>query len=818
MKQFIRCFAIATIAISIAPGIALAQIEEIVVTAQKRAENQQDVPISIQAVQGDQLNRLGIHDAADITGLFSNINTNAANEINNGFTIRGVGTNNFHGNVARAVGVYQDEVSRGTPFSSVLGVYDMERIEILRGPQNTLFGRNTTGGAINYISKKPSLDGGVDGYAIGTVGESSQGDFEGAVGFGVSDTFGIRFSGQSAQRDGLFTNRAPSREGEELGERDRTSFRAQALWAPSDSTEVLLSWSTADSSGSNIGNLTIGQRDPAAPGEPCPDLGQLGGTSSYDGSSNCVTSFGENPSLPGWHNVYNVTSAVSEVDVDTGFLKIDHEFNGGVTLTSITAFDETTVLNADDNSGGRTLYFIPNQDAKYEQFSQELRVQGETDKFRWIGGLYYFEEDMRLATIVRRDANGAGPPPMSPAPRGAGQVIAYNFMDQEDKDVSLYGQIETDIGERTQLSFGLRYTENKKEAVSIFGVMQAPWDAAAPWGANAIIVPNQVLTQSFIQGQIDSEANAQAVQQFNVECGVGGGLVCENGADGIIEQDLEEWGGKLGIDHTLDNGTLLYASYSRGFKSGGFDTRALAATAGDATIPVEPEMLDAIEVGFKWDSAGGKLRLNGAVFVNDWTDQQVFAVVSGIPALTNVPESQLYGAELEMVWVPSDSWLINGGFGVLESEIKDVGGLVGVDKGHELRNTPSFSLTGSIRKDINLGSGNLDLFLKFRYQDEMVDNLNNNSGTVGSVVVTQDSLHTHDSQFVVDARATYAFGSENQYAIALWADNLTEERYCHDIGLLDAIDSVAGNALTTVSSCSPSDGETLFGITGRIDF
>ncbi|MEM7282090.1 MAG: TonB-dependent receptor [Pseudomonadota bacterium] len=811
MRTIAKLLALFVVAV---PLTAQAQLEEIIVTAQKRVESQQDVPIAIQVVAGDEMNRLGVQDAGDITGLFANVNTNAANELNNGFTIRGVGTNNFHGNVARAVGVYQDEVSRGTPFSGVLGVYDMERVELLRGPQNTLFGRNTTGGAINYISKKPSLDGGYDGYAIGTIGEHGQQDLEGAIGIGVSDTFGIRFSGQSIRRDGLFTNIAPGREGELLGERDRISFRAQALFAPSDSTEVLLSFSTAQSNGTNIGNRAIGQRDPNDPGQPCPDLPNLGGTSAYEGASNCVTSFGENPSTDDWHTVYNVSSAAAEVDVDTGFLKITHDFANDITLTSITAFDQTTVLNTDDNGGGPRLFFIPNQDADYEQISQELRLQGGSDTFRWIGGLYYFQEDMRLATIVRRDANGPVAPP--PAP-GAGQVIAYNFLDQDDEDLSLYGQVEFDISERTKITGGLRFTRNEKEAVSIFGVMQAPWSPLAPWGPNQIVAPNQQLTQDFVQQQIDSGANLEAVPQFNVECGVGGGLSCA-GEDGIIGQDLDEWGGKIGIDHTLENGTLLYASYSRGFKSGGFDTRALAATQGDATIPVEPETLDAFEVGFKWDNEAGTLRVNGAAFFNQWNDQQVFAVVTGIPALTNVPDSELYGAEVELLWAPDDSLLISGGLGLLESEITDDGGLLGVNSGHELRNTPPLSITGSIRKDVEVGNGNLEWFAKFRYQDEMVDNLSTFEAPINGVLLTQDALHTHDSQFIVDARVTYVFGSEQQYSVALWGDNLTGEEYCHDIGLLDSIDNTTDTALTTTGNCSPADGEALFGITGRIDF
>ena len=805
MRHF---YNVLTMAMIILPGIqqsAFAEIEEIVVTAQKRAENQQDVPIAMQSIAGDNLEKLGVSDAGDITDLFANLNTNAANEMNTGFTIRGVGTNNFHGNVARAVGVYQDEVSRGTPFSGVIGVYDMERVEVLRGPQNTLFGRNTTGGAINYISRKPSFDPGVEGYVTLKAGNEGAVDVEGAVGGGLADNFGVRASFKSSQRDGLFKNLAPGRIGEEMGERDRQSYRIQALWAPTDNTEVLLSYTAAENNGSNIGNKAFGLRDPNSPlSAVCSELPGLTGTSAYTKSNNCVTSFGNNPSTADdWNTVYNTSSARADVEIDTAFLKIDHEFDNGIIFSSITATDETTVLNADDNSGGPDLMFTPHQDAEFDQFSQEFRLQGETDKLRWIAGIYYFEEDMRLATIVRRDANGAVSPP--PAP-GAGQVSAYNFLDQTDEDLSVYAQIEYDVSDDVTITAGVRRTENEKEGVSLFGVLHTPYQRWAP--PDALIPVDTVMTQAYIE-QLRAAGQVEAVPQFNVDAA----------GDGVVEQDLSETGFKLGIDRKFER-SMLYASYSRGFKAGGFDTRALAALNGDATRPVEPETLDAWELGYKWDSESGNLRVNAAVFFNVWEEMQVFATVGGIPALANIPESELMGAEVDLTWAPDDYWLINLGVGVLDSEITEAGTLSGISEGHETRNTPPFSITGSISRDIPLGDGNLNLFLKFRYQDEMVDFLSDEVGPAGTPVagIKRDDFHTHDSQFELDLRGTYTFGSEEQYSVAVWVDNVTEEEYCNDIGLIDGLGDTDVDDLSATANCSPNPGMRLYGVTASILF
>lgn len=821
-----KSVSIAALAAVLIPSTAYAQIDEVITTAQKRSESVQDVPISINAIDGEKLSKLGVDSAEDILGLMPNVNTAAANEINSGFTIRGVGTNNFHGNVSRAVGVYQDEVSRGTPFSGVLGVYDMERVEVLRGPQNTLFGRNTTGGAINYISKKPTLGGeGAEGYLSGSYGNHNAINLEGAVGLSLGENFGIRASGQLVKRDGLFENQVAGRVGEKLGEKDRTSFRIQGLFAPTDATEVLLSYSNAKNRGTNIGNKGIGLRDPNDPRLVCPDLGNLGGTSAYEGVSNCVTAFGENPSLPEWNQIYNTSSAIQNIDIDTAFGKIKHEFDNGITLTSITAIDNTSVLQSDDNSAGPTFYFQPNQDADFEQFSQEIRLQSDgAESFRWILGGYYFKEDLRLATIVRRDANGAGPPPA--APPGAGQVTPYNFLDQEDEDLSVYGQVEFDFSDQTTLTLGGRYTDNQKEAISEFGVIHAP---LVPWAPpDALIPSNDQLTQARID-ELIAAGQVEAVARFNVECGRNNGTTrpCPNGEDGIIEQGISEIGLRVGLDHTLDNGTLLYTNYSRGFKSGGFDTRALAALNGDATQPVGKETLNAFEGGFKWANDENTLQLNGAIFLNLWNDRQEFATINGIPGFINIPKIELYGAELDAVFAPTDDLVITAGIGLLEGEITDDGGITGIDEGHTSPNTPPISLNGSLSKDFNLASGYVNFFTKARWQDESIDYTGLDSAMIGGQTVTRDSLHTHDSQFVWDAAVNYNFGANEQYSVGLWVDNITAEKYCNDIGINEGIGDQDGamapfaganGDLNTTGNCSPSDGRALYGAKVRVNF
>lgn len=174
---------------------AIAMLEEVIVTAQKRAESVQDVPISIQAFSGDQLEKMRVSKASDVTKLVPNLNISGQNSANRQIAIRGVGTSDFFGNATGSVGIYMDEVTMSAPYLSGLGLYDLERVEVLRGPQNSLFGRNTTGGAINYISRIPQVGEDNEGYASLTFGNYNLIELEAAGSFAWSPQVTVHFAG-----------------------------------------------------------------------------------------------------------------------------------------------------------------------------------------------------------------------------------------------------------------------------------------------------------------------------------------------------------------------------------------------------------------------------------------------------------------------------------------------------------------------------------------------------------------------------------------------------------------------------------------------
>ena len=772
-------------------------LEEVVVTAQKRAESVQDVPIAINAIVGDQLDALGVQGVDDLVTLFPNLSLQNNSSINSGVTIRGVGTNNWHITGLQAVGQYQDEVSLFSQYTSQLGLFDMERVEVLRGPQNTLFGRNTTGGAVNYISRKPSTDG-IEGYGLTNVGNEGRIDVEGAVNIPLGERAALRVAGQTVNRDGIFNN---AFNGRKMGDIERNSGRVQLLFNISDRTEILINGHVGYNRSGRTPSKAIGLWDPDGPNVvggvatpaalasapiDCPSL-LRGGSAQFEGSSNCLTVLPftggrtESPTLAGWRNVQDASPDVADVDFEGGFLRISHELDN-MSLVSITAYDEMKVEYNQSLSGVSTGFgFMPGQSGETEVFSQELRLASTDDgAFRWIAGAYYSNDDSRLATIIYRTDNGG-------APFGIVPSIA---IDQEVDIWSGYGQVEYDFADKLTFTLGLRYTDDRKTGNSAARVA-AKTDTGSPPGT-PLGLSTYVDLDTFDQITIAAADGSRPCPPPV------GGLPCRS--DIPVKQVLTEWGGKAGIDYRFTDDIMGYASYSRGFKSGAFDTRALAAFQGTADQPTEAEFLDAYEVGVKSTLADGALDLNGAIFFYQWDDLQVFDVDNlGRVAFLNIPESELLGAEVDAKWTPTDSLYVQVGVGWLDSEIKDAGTLVTPTEGAPLPHSPEWSLTGLVVKTFPVGNGLFSVQTNIHWMDER------NGATSGSRITTIDD------SFQWNARATYEFGSEQQYEVALWAENITAEKNCGSIEL--------NGSLNYMAECrNPNGGKAFYGVNLRYDF
>lgn len=815
--------------------IADNEIEVITVTASKRAKSVQEIPIAVDVLNNEDIIDLGVIDLENILTQFPNLSSNATTELAVGYSIRGIGTNNPHGNISQAVGIFRDEVSYGSPYSGILGVYDTERIEVLRGPQNTFFGRNTIGGAVHYISAKPVVgDDHITGSILADVGRFNQFNLTAVMNIPLGDHFALRVAGQSAQQDGIYTNLATNSSGEALGEstlgnKERQSGRMQLSWDPTDSTSILANYHYTKHDGTNIGNRAFGTRDASDP------YLLINGAQDYIDSSvpddrasispwidmvdanntdiiNSVDRNGFNPATGDWHKIYNVSSAKSSASVSGGFMKFVHQFDNNHSVYWRSSFDETDIQTSDETSGTNSLQFIPNRDALYEQQAHEFRVLSpDNEPLRWLVGLYYFKEDMELFTIVRR-FNYIGS--QGNVPR---DVAAHNILFQEDKDLSLYGNVEWDLSEKLTLSSGLRYTENTKQANSRFGVA-ANYNtnpsgggsiSSMPFNTSADLIFDSVPTDTFLGKTFLDNCYSEVFD----DCTVLPPTIKEY----ALEQELSEWGGRVALDYQQTKDILLYGSYARGFKSGGFDTRALAAFFGEgAEQAFLPEYVDTVELGIKTQLTSS-LQINSAIFYNLWQDLQTFGVFEGEPRYVNIPQATTKGLESEIKWIPEATWFTQIGIGLLDTEITDNGDLTAADEGHVLPNSPSFTLNGLLRKQIELAGGVLVLQSDARYVSEQIDGLTYES----------DRFATKDAQFWINARANYQFGTEYQYNIALWVENITEETYCVDIGMQNIITPTTeadigprGIDLTSTISCQPSaaSGERFFGMSVGVNF
>jgi len=734
-------------------------LEEVVVTAQKRAESIQDVPISMQAMSGDELQELGVSDSKDIMKLMPNVNLSSASANNANFFIRGVGTDDFHINKVSAVGVYLDEVSINSPFGAAFSLFDMERVEVMRGPQNTLFGRNTTGGAVNFISRTPDPEDGVNGYLQGTFGRYQQQDFEGALGVALSDQVAARLSVSSKSGDGIWVNQTT---GETDGGREKHSARFQLRWL-TENTDVLWNVHSAVNRGEGTPNKTFGLLDSNNLSQACASPGP--------DSSSCALGDGFVPDHSDWNDAYSGEKARENIDLWGTSVKLDWELDA-LTFTSVTSYDATEVARNDDSDGSPGLMFQFYQENELEQWSQELRLasDGEGD-FRWIAGLYYFLEESDYATAVRRTPN-----PALPSTPGSMTVIPATVVLQENEVYSLYGQGEYDLTDRLKLTLGLRWSNETKEGGNATSV------------GNGLFLPDEDVFVGFdaIAISVD-DGTPNGVCPPPV-----GGLPCENPLE-KLDGDWEEWGGRFSLDYQLTEETMVYTSVSRGFKGGGFSVAALQGINGLSALAVEPEILTAYEIGGKTALLDNRLQVNGAIFYYDWEDMQSFQVLDGLPQLLNVPSTSLTGAEVEMKFVPAEGWLVQLGAGWLDAEIDDAGGITGVANGNNITHTPELSANGMLRKDIPWGEGTLTFQADFRYVDEV------------DTVLSNWDLMKIGSHTDLNARISYRFGEEEQYNVALWGKNLTDEEYC--AGMVDLTGLAEG------VQCNPSEGVVRYGLT-----
>ena len=697
------------------PAEGIAVIEEIVVTAQKREESAQRVPIAITAFSAAQLAQSGIVTSDELQRFTPNLTWNAAGGAGSSVGLRGIVDINFTTGQVGSVAIVVDEVGLNSPVANTFALLDLERVEVLRGPQVTLYGRSTTGGAINFITNRPEVGGELNGRVSATIGDFDQVDIEGALGLPLGDRAALRVSALSSTRDGIFDNLTL---GTTDSDRDRRLGRLSFGAELTDALEMLAIVHVGEQRGESLRYKSIGYGLPDDPGTSCGEPLRVG--------NGCADLFGFVDSGDFDLNFSNFPRPVENVDAAGGMVNLTWTGGWG-RFTSISSYEENSLERNEDTDGGPFNLLDVSIVADTDQISQEFRLTSPDDAaLRWVAGLFYLRENQDgITTVALRDFD----------------VFIATAYDQEDTIYSGYAQVDYDFSERFGITLGARYSDETKEGI---GTGYAAFDSLVARG----IPPIGVLIDTAVAASFADPALTAPVP---------------------FDQSWDNWGGKVGLNFRPDEDTLYYASVSRGFKGGAINLAAgpvLADPVQAAAFAqgVEPEELTTYEIGAKTRFLDDRMQLNVAVFRNDYTDQQLFILRDGLAFLYNAAESTIDGIEVEWQWVPAYGLTLAAGLGFLDGEYDELQTDIGDFSGNKMLQVPDFNGTFLVRKEWQLANGSFAAEASALYVTEQYFDLPNTLST--------------GSRTTTDARLEYRIGDERPFTFALWGKNLGDERFC----------------------------------------
>lgn len=696
---------------------------EIVVTAQKREQNLQDVGVSVSALPADQLAALGIVDAKDIARAVPGVvfDSTAAGGVNANLTVRGVSQSDFSSIQESPNSIYIDEVYLSSPNSAAFPLYDLERVEVLRGPQGTLFGRASSGGLASFITKRPGNQ--LEGYA--EVGYSRFNSFylEAAFGGPISDRIRFRLSGKTEHGDGWFRNLNPG--GKDTFEKKFYGIRGQLEADLSDALTARLSVSYDKSPRHLEGTYKAVSFyvDPAT-GDPAPLPANLDfyGT----GPGNDFAGY-RDPNPDAQTGSFNNVGFLSN-ERFSPTLNLQWDL-GGATITSLTNYTKFKYAYVEDCDGGPVNYCIFPLGQNLDQWSQELRVNGAAGALTYTAGIYYLN--------IKQDALQA-----FAFPALSGSDFAFddtNPVRQRAESYAAFGQLEYEFTDKLKATFGLRYTRDKKTVDSkvFFNELGNGYSG----GTGSTVFSPPLLVYDFSPATVGDLATAK---------------------DGL-------WSGKFQLDYKPNSDALIYASVSRGAKGPGFNTN-VSGNLTDAETPFGSESLWAYEVGAKFDLLDRHLRFNSSVFYYDYSDFQGFAF-NGLQGVVSNYDGHFYGGEVELVAKLGSGLTANFGAAYLKSKLRDIPTARDGIIDQESILAPRWTVNGAINKRFAIGANNLNINWSFDFIDDRFASIDNNAATAV------------EGSFVHNIRISYNLESAG-VELAAFVNNISDvdrENFSYDL-------------------------------------
>lgn len=725
-------------------------IEEIVVTARKVEESSQSVPVAITAISADQLSNSTIRDLQDLNGFAPNVQIAEDGSRGGGgasINIRGISpTRTDDNSFDSPVGVMIDGIYLGSLAGQVLENFDLERVEILRGPQGTLFGKNTVGGVVHVLRSRPTGELGARFKA--TLGEDGQRELRAVVNTSiVDDVLAAKFFATHQEDDGFIKNTTT---GGDTAAKDYQNYGATLLYTPNDKFEALFTverFNDESQLGAFHTNYNVAPGVLTPPTDPNETDYSGGFTSCAIFPQICRTT----TSRPS--RAESNTENEAELVTDALTLNMSYELNDNLSLVSVTGYRDLEEYRIYDFDGSSAPFITIERWNEYDQFSQELRVDGNWDNFNFTAGVYYwnseFEQDWvtggqfwaTLFGAVATDpaawqACGAGAlapvwcdagiPGGVPAGQDVTQIL---YETQETTSIALFAQGDWHINDKWTVTAGLRWTEEEKD---------------------------------FIAGQAYlSNVERQRLRQFPEFAN--------------LDNTWTEVSPKVGVTYQLNDDAIIYGSYSEGFHSGGFfgvnqNTRDFIRDQYD------PEFAKSFEVGLKSQLVNNRLRLNVTAFRNDFEDKQEQSVQVDPDTRTvattfdNVASALYQGIEVETQFVVSENVRLFLNVGYLDAEYEDFVTDINAADGVTIledasflvpRNAPETTIGLGGTYSVQIGPGQLEIYGKYSRVDEIETNLLNTP--LGQVDATDD------------VTASIGYYADN-YSVSLYGRNLTDER------------------------------------------
>lgn len=715
------------------------ELDQITVTARRMEENLQETPVSIAAFTAEDLRDKLVLSTDQLDQVvpnlqFTNVTTLAGNNNSSNIFIRGVGQIDPTATVDPGVGLYIDDVYIGQSVGGTIGLRDIASVQVLRGPQGTLFGMNAVGGALLLTTVEPGEAFG--GTVRGATGTDSLIDLFAAMDVPLSDVFRSRFTFGTRQQDGYVTR---VQTGEDLGDTNVWTVTGKLVFEPSDRlvTRLQFDVSHADENGNPFvfaaSNEDATFQKVASVDAGCPGAGFPVPPVPMIDDDRCANDFQNKGPYAN-----NGTHPIESIFENWGAsLHVDYALSDSWALTSVTAYRSIEWEGIRDADNTPLTILHTDYDSDGDQLSQEVRLQYTREALTGTIGAFYFEEESTDIVLVQLN---------DPAP--GVQQDSDNAITGNDS-WAVFSQWTFDATDRLSLTLGGRYTEDTK------GSIPDQFNYVNP---DAKYLPVQLYEDTFTDFSVTASAAyawSDRVMTYlsYAEAFKGGGWNSHFNTCQILEPCASLLGLVPGTPPYL-NAQAAAAAFAQGIHSFG------------------PEEAATWEIGFKMDLVERTLRLNGAVFTTDYDDLQ-FTYRSGVaPYLANAGKASIDGFELEMTWLPNESWLIDAGVGFLDSSVdslREIAGTgIGVAVGNRLPFTPEWQYNAGIGYNGVLGNGwMLAPRLDWAYRDDVFWDANNTPEIAvdSSYSIVNVSLVTGPQEGPWRARLAVTNATDEEYSI-----------------------------------------------------